>query len=925
MPKKSVFVRHFIFSALILALTACGGGGGNDSGGDAGSGGNNSNDSSNPKTSNPVALGDFNGSIISGDTKAEIRRPAVYNSNGNALLVWYEDSGTTSNNFYKFWNANSSTWTDPTKLPFNVATSLISSSGNNFIAFDYTNNDFKYSLFDGNTWSTPTAVPLNLNSSSVTFSYLANFKLLSISQGYVFLFTAQTPGQTDSNIYAMTFNGTQWSDLQIYATSNTMILKEADAFGDNVVFHWVDTVTGDPLPYKNYLSLKTANGLYTQTVSESTGNIVLNNFSIKHSSSGFAASWLNNNGNVDRVYATQIDATATTPAWSAVTPMDQGTENSQMPVLASNGTGFALLWVTQDTYEVAARVYSGSWGPEQPLNDTANSLSIRDIKLTSNGTGYAATWYNRPVTPDNRYRYYGAIFDGNSWLANSTLGVGGQNDNLQYKPLRITSNGSDYAVTWIDSEIVNDVQDPFLSVFGTVSSNNVWPTDPHKISPTLIPYSTFVIGGLFLALNQYGDSFGAIWPQIDTTHYDYYGSMYDAINGWETAASFISPQSKGSAVTPVVASKSNGDLAVAWAQYDAGSWKYYLNTKTANGWGSARQIVDCSDYSGASQIKIVTNGTNYMIGCMGYDYSGFSGQSRFFLVPFDGENFGTPEAVTDYSYPVTLATNGSSYAFALGTINTTSSISVQIYDGTSWSTATIVADNLTQLNNLTLSGFGSTYVLSWHADSAISQSVYNTTTNNWDTLPVTSTVSNVFDMRVTGPDNITYAWADGSIHSIHYSNGSFTGPLDVELLSETFTQNPSLSQSSAKLGIVWSNNTNIYANFFDGTWGTTPDSIAALGTDNNFTATPSLVSTNGDFAVGWGEQQYPIPADFSVKILRTTDTTWETKLTSHQNGMDFSYPRLFTDGPNFRLTGSLIDNTPDSSKNYSRIWISDAF
>ncbi|MGD8570729.1 MAG: hypothetical protein PVJ39_21765 [Gammaproteobacteria bacterium] len=930
MPKKLVFVRHFIFSGLILALTACGGGGDGGggsvgSGGDTGSGENNSNNPSNPPSSGRVTLGDFNGIFISGNTKAGIQRPAVYNSNGNALLVWYEDSGTTTNNFFKFWDAGNSTWTEPASLPFNVATSFITSSGNNFLAFDYTNNDFKYSVFDGNTWSTPAAVPLNLNGSPISFSYISNFKLLSISSGYVFLFTGQTPGQIDSNIYAITFNGTKWSDLQIYATSNTLILKEADAFGNNVVFHWVDNVTGDPLPYKNYLSLKTANGIYTQTVSESTGNIVLDNFSIKHSNSGFAASWLNNDGNFDRVYTTQIDAAATTPTWSAVTPMDQGTENSQMPVLASNGSGFALLWATQDTYEVAARVYSGSWGPEQPLNDTSNSLNIRDIKLTSNGTGFAATWYNRPVTPDGRYRYYGAIYDGNSWLATSTLGVGGQNDNLQYKPLRITSNGSDYAVAWIDSEIINNVQDPYLSVFGSVSAGNAWPANPQKISPTLIGYSTFVVGGLFLALNQYSDGFGVIWPQIDTTHYDYYRSMFDSTNGWKTAASVINPQSKGSSVTPVVARNNNGDLAVAWAQYDVGSWKYYLNTKTANGWGTAREIVECSDYSVGSQIEIVSNGSSYMIGCLGYDYSGFSGQSRFFLVPFDGENFGTPEAVTDYSYPVSLASNGSSYAFALGTIGATDSISVKTYDGRSWSTATTVADNLTQLSKLTLSGFGSTYALSWHVDTGISQSVYNATSNTWDTLPVTNTGSSEFNMRVTGPDNITYAWADGSIHSMNYNNGSFTGPLDAELLSETFTRRPSLSQSSTKLGIVWSSNANIYANFYDGTWGTTPDSIAALGTDNFFSTYPSLVSTNGDFAVGWGEQQYPIPADFYVRILRTTDTTWEPKLTTHQDRMDFSYQRLFTDGPNFRITGSLIENTQDATKNYGRIWFSDAF
>jgi len=912
-----VFNRYcFVITYLLLvvAVSACNGGSSNS---------NPSNVS--PRT--PVTLGNFVGSVISDDSLAEVWQPAVYNNNGSAMVLWYENNGTTTNNFFKYWDANKAVWSEPASLPFSSSNTIVTTRGSDFLAVIYSYNSLQYSLFDGAAWSTPTTIATNINGSPVSISSIYNVMAFSTSTGNLILFNGQDTTQNIPTIYALHFNGTQWSDLEIYATDNGSNLKSADSNGDSTVFYWTGYVSGDALPYKYYLSLKTPSGVITQAISESASNITPQYFSIQHSNTEFAASWVLNDGSFDRIYATQIDASLVTPAWSAVAPMDQGTENSLMPALASNGSGFALVWATQTTHEVTARIYSATWSTEQPLNDSANSSGIRDIRLTSNGTGYAAVWYNRPVfAPDNRYRYYGAIHNGTSWLTTAVLGVGGQNDNLQYKPLRIISDGTDYAVAWIDSVIENNVQDPFLSVFGTVSSGDLWSASPQKIYPTLIRYNNFVLGGLFLALNRYSDGFGVIWPQMDKDHGEYYGSTFNTVNGWSAAAAVLSPQSNGSSLIPAVARNNNGDLAAVWAQYDLGYWKYYINTKNANGWSRVKQIVECSDSTFETKIDIVSNGDDFMIACFGYDYSGFSGQSRIFLVPFDGKNFGAREAIANYSNETGLASNGNGYAFATGvdTGSGTFSISALIYDGQNWSTAT-VADQLTGFSHLKLSGNGNTYSMSWYADAAISQSIYNTTNQNWDTVPVTNGASAQFDMQVTGPNNIVYAWADGSIHSMHFSNGNFTGPLDVEAITTaSFNTTPSLSQSTNKLGVVWLGNGNIYANYFDMAWGAIPDTVATLGGGAMINKYPNLVSTNGDFAVSWSEQSASTE-DFYVSTLRKSDTNWEAKLTTHQDGVIFADQTLFTDGATFRIIGTLAQDGQDFTNNYARVWVSDNF
>lgn len=916
MVRVSYRVVHRLLILTMFLLTACGGGSDKAA-------------STPPTTANTFVSGDFRGSQLSGDTYAKMQAAVnLRDQAGNVLLLWQESDGFILRHIYRYWNAATKVWSRSQTIPgLNADVKIASATnGSSFLVVASEKNEFSYLTFDGTAWSSPQPITVDRNKGS-----LSNFALASNGVSYCLAFYSNvynSDGNTSNN-YALNVTihaNNQWSGV-------TGLIFEA---GTSFYGYGTPQVVAAGDTYAVASSGEIFVSVYNGTTWSSGTFFQLNNtntfseFKLIGSHMGYLAAWREKAGTaVAHVLTRTYDLAASNPDWSEPTQMDDADtaviDNYNVSI-ASNGTGFALVWandksvVSQVTpkneHNVIAKTITGiaDWSAQTQLNVTAASAeTIKSILLVSNQSGYAANWYNRRTTEfGNLYSYYGAIFSVDSWLAEAALGIGSVYDNTNYRPIRLATNGSSYAFAWEDhaGEIPRNPPSTDISIYAMISVNDIWPATPSLVQTT----KAF----LDMQLISYNGEYGVIWPEHDGKGMALFASTHSP-TGWNPAAVFVAPVTKGSATRPEVARNDNGTLVAVWQQFDAGDWTNFMNYKTGTTWSNPRVLQTCSkadpDYYPAS--KVISNGVDFMIFCVGLNYGGYiTLHSYLYAIPFAGGQLGTVAELGQVDRSFNVATDSQGYAVSY-------SDKWRLFASGAWAT-----QQDTLFNSPKIIYNGANYVIAQPGANPIATAVYDGSTP-WLTFP-TQASPPALDFAIasnsSGLTMLTWAYSAGVLESHFPANAvlnvsPWTEPVSVAESSINQYYSPSLAVKGEEFGILWTDGSGIFSNFYrNGEWGA---AVVPLKTDPVSVSTaPVLTAGVSDFAATWVELNND-QQQFYVSTFR--NSIWNDKLTTARINRDVTENQLIADGNQFRLMW--LQNNPNDPVDVlvQRVWISDGF
>ena len=248
-----------------------------------------------------------------------------------------------------------------------------------------------------------------------------------------------------------------------------------------------------------YAAIWTDSHVYSNVYSAGSwstgGSLIENNvyaigiYSIASNGSGYAVAYKDNNNQVYTVLYTG-------GTWTAETRMDTGVSYAASPAIASDNSGYAVVW-DQDG-SIYARLYSSStatWqNSPQPLENSVNTATSPAI--ASNGSGYAAVWLQQM---GGVYSISANVFSSGTWSAGGTLLENSSGNSFSPS---IASNGSGYAVSWTQHD------GSYNSVYGNIYSAGTWST-----GGTLIETNTGDADLTTIISN--GNKYSVIWQQKD--------------------------------------------------------------------------------------------------------------------------------------------------------------------------------------------------------------------------------------------------------------------------------------------------------------------------------------------------------------------------------------------------------------------------
>lgn len=926
MPSPRFSIIHWLLILAIMTLIACGGN-------------SNKTPPNLPAANSDTSLisGDFRGTIISSNaTHSKLSPPELLQDNAkNTLMIWQENDGFDSRYFYRYRNAVNKSWGASNTIPYLPPNTIINyqSNGNNFMLVGTDKTQLFHMTFNGTDWSQKTSITLPELVTSID-----KITMGSNGSGYAIAVDGRNSNFI-SVMHTLVFENGQWGSGYIANRAYDIVPKKIVSNGSSYAIIW------------SALNASVANAIdfyvSTFTNSEWTPKLLVSNIStmeftstqsvqITSSTRGYAAAWLQKNGTINRVYTAIYDTAMTTPVWSDPVPMDSGISNSHALGLASNGTGYAIAWgqeISTMENNVLARVFTTTWSTETPLNSFAQTAqTIRSLKIASNRIGYAVTWYNRrTISPQaTAYSYFAAIHNGVNWLPESQLGIGGNADNLQNRPLQLSTNGQNYAVAWIDAP----ANTAYNTVYATVSANNTWPASPALIEATSIEYNQFVFGSLYLSLILVDSNYALLWERYNNQDRAYLEKLYTQNSTWGETSIILSPVTQGSSSMPMLTRNNSGTLAAVWSQYNSGNSTYYMNSKAGISWNEATELKDCS-YDFDPQIKILSNGVNFLIVCQGLDFSGFSGQTYYYAIPFDGAQLGQAAKLIPRYAEITLAANGPEYIVAWSETNGDNySINVQKYNNTQWSgTAELVASG-TKLTSVSpkIAVNGATYAMAWmesYTDtnqtlSRILSRIYNPGNNTWEPkLVVENLPVGINDFSITATDNGTFhiGWVYGDVFSASFVNGAWTSPVAAESAVDSFAVQPlSMVNQGNNLALAWLKDGQILSNFYsNGVW----EQEKLVFTDpaiiiNN----PGIVSNNSSYTLSWKEDINSRP---QLYLSLYQNGNWSKKLTIATNTRNIVEHQVVGYNNAFSLIWTQ-NNPNDTTDGFAhRVWVSDEF
>ena len=232
-------------------------------------------------------------------------------------------------------------------------------------------------------------------------------------------------------------------------------------------------------------------------------------------------------------------------AYATLTPLDSGAGAINYPQIASNGTGYCVIWNQDDgvgVEDVWARIYNGTiWGSVDLIETHPNEIWYP--KIASNGTGYCVVWEQ---TDDIYANIYTSSWGGPTHIETSS----GWAELPQ-----VASNGSSYGVTWTQWDGSHN------SIYVNLYDGS-WGTE------------MTIESGSGNAYNPQGASNGigycVSWVQDDGTAYSAFANTFDG-STWGTEQALESSDTEVNydwEMWPIVVAAQN-TYTIGWLQEDA--------------------------------------------------------------------------------------------------------------------------------------------------------------------------------------------------------------------------------------------------------------------------------------------------------------------------------------------------------------------
>lgn len=386
-----------------------------------------------------------------------------------------------------------------------------------------------------------------------------------------------------------------------------------------------------------------------------------------------------------------------------------GSSHTPQIVAADNGKTLAVWSQDRNGYRalIASLQEGDSWAPPVVLSD---SITTVDPQIASNGTGFAMLWEE---WNNNDYLLKGLALDGNDLSESVVQDIALLHQSSKPIPMALASNGSGYMSLYV-------LYNPSSDIYGNLTARHfdgtVW-----RDSVTIAEDVYFESGHPRVATN--GTTYRTAWLTWGET-IDLYSSQYDG-EAWSSdqlvAADLeiisISDYWEGSPGAPQLASNGEG-YGIFW--FDRGN---VMSSLYANGgWSTPEDIGDIEFFSWNhnESPRVASNGAGYAVAWRSITEQIFS---TLYANVYDGTAWGGIERFNASQSVIfdmidnnrLLKASGEKYALLWGTPY--SEILTSVYDGTQWSAITKLNDAQNSPPQFQLASDGAGFLAAWIQDS----------------------------------------------------------------------------------------------------------------------------------------------------------------------------------------------------------------
>ncbi len=704
-------------------------------------------------TTEPVVLGRVNG-----DTSPLHRTPVIaFNSDGTTgVAVWVEDTGAGTRLLHArysggMWHQEAELAAGGVELEYDVA-----SDGSGFMVV-YIQEHSVYAIeLDGAAMPTPSGPTLirgDWNSGP------------SIAAGGAGQYLAAWPGVSPSGwrAFASGYSGA-WSSPEAVSNTAGSVFHQpsiASRGGGEYAVAWRQTNGSIYSIYANIFTSLTAATADAATLLESDETNHAYGPRITTNGTSYAVAWNQMAGSRSSIFANVSQAGAFSAANAALVEIDDAGA-AQEPGIAAAGADYAIAWLHHDGlfHSVFANVsQSGVWDPAQATVVEIGEGHAGYPVIASNGTEYAIVWPQYDGTTTNIYANVSA---GGAWnAANATL-VEGSTGSASGP--RVARQGLGFAVTWT----LRSNSGTYSLFAGSYTGE--WAAEVDLVQGDYTGSSRSPA----IATNDYGETL-VVWLQANSGVTRLYGRLLAgsgwsnvltiepqvdgdtaavASNGTDFMVVYASngmwartcdrlgtlgprtdvrdPASLSHSEKPKIASSQAG-YAVTWLQYVNDVSSVYANVYEGGGWSGAVLLENTDSW--ASQVAVASNGTDHAVA--------WAQQSRVWANMASGTSWSSATLLdnsTNADSPA-IASNGSGYAVVWRQVDSdTYNIYANLFSTLSPTTkdsSTLIESGADHAGGggLAVAANGTAYLAAWIQPHLAVERVY---TNLFDTLSATS-------------------------------------------------------------------------------------------------------------------------------------------------------------------------------------------
>ncbi len=370
---------------------------------------------------------DSGSSLASGTQRGmPILDSLAVDGSGRTLAVWRQsDEGVTSRLFAALHDGGA--WQAPVWLNDDLATGEV-----NFVTAVANDNEFlvvwmEDAAVQARRYAQDTWVPRVTLDNGAGLEYY--WPPAAAAGSGSFAVAWLQPGGAYLDVNANVFDGATWSGYQVLdnpaingATDQVHIAAGADGF----VAAWLqeDADGNGDIGAAVY-----AAGSWSDAATLDGLGVDENSWSgyapaLASNGSGYAVGWVSYDSSGEYAARVAIYADAT---WQTAMTLDAALRTPDVPpTLTPLGDGYAATWYDYDidTEDVAvwARHYNGTWTPAERVDDSTELPNASEVRAVANTSGYAVIWRQAASQDAVADELHARVYDNGTWSAVARLG-----------------------------------------------------------------------------------------------------------------------------------------------------------------------------------------------------------------------------------------------------------------------------------------------------------------------------------------------------------------------------------------------------------------------------------------------------------------------------------------------------------------------